>query len=86
MENRFRQFRFQVQQRDNAVMQAEYEKDGVAEYAQTEWQDVLKKAYPFKTACRHFDLQVADLGRAQDVRLIDTKTGRVIDQHITEAA
>ena len=86
MAKRFREFRYQVQRRDNAVMQSEYEKDGVPEYSQTEWQDVLKKSYPFKTASRHFNLQVADYGRAQDVRLVDTKTGRVVSEHITEAA
>lgn len=86
MAKRFREFRYQVQRRDNAVMQAEYENDGVPEYSQTEWLDVLKKSYPFKTACRHFNLQVADYGRAQDVRLVDTKTGRVVSEHITVAA
>ncbi len=85
MADRFRQFRFQVQERTNAVAQAQYEKDGVPEFAQTEWRNYFKKSYPWKTASAGFDRVVATLGAHVDVRLVDTRTGRVIDQHITEA-
>ena len=82
----FREHRYQVQVRDCASMVAEYEADGVPEYADTEWKNRLKKPYPMKSAHREFDYCIRTLGRSQDIRLIDAKTGRVIDTHIPEVS
>jgi hypothetical protein len=81
MDNRWRQFRYQVQQRDSQAMIAEYQADGVPEYAQTEWVNRLKKSYPMKSAHRELEYCIREMGRSQDLRLIDTKTMRVIHNH-----
>ena len=87
MINRFREFRYQVQQRDSAKLVAEYEADGVAKYADTEWRNRLKKSYPMKSASKEFNWCLNNMACAglRDFRLIDTKTGRVIYQQITGA-
>ena len=82
----FRQYRYQVQIRDCARMIAEYAADGVPEYADTEWKNRLKKSYPMKSALREFEYCIQNLGRSQDIRIIDTKTGRVLQTHIPEVS
>lgn len=87
MINRFREFRYQVQQRDSAKLVAEYEADGMAHLADTEWCNRLKKSYPMKSASKEFNWCLTNMAGAglRDFRLIDTKTGRVIDEQITGA-
>lgn len=82
MNNQWRQFRYQVQVRDCKRLIAEYEADGVPEYANREWRDRLKKPYPMKSASKELSYCIANLGRSQDIRLIDTKTGREVDLHL----
>lgn len=80
MTNKWREYRYQVQQRDSAKLVAEYEADGVPEYAETEWSNRLKKPYPMKSAAKEYEYCVTHMAPAglRDFRLIDTKTGRVI--------
>lgn len=87
MTNRFREFRYQVQQRDSAKLVAEYQADGMGHLADTEWRDRLKKSYPMKSASKEFNWCLSNMAKAglRDFRLIDTKTGRVLDQQITGA-
>ena len=82
----FREYRYQVQVRDCARLIAEYAADGVSEYANTEWTNRLKKSYPMKSAHKEFNYCIQNLGRSQDIRIIDTKTGRVLDTHIPEVS
>ena len=77
----FRQHKFQVQVRDGERMVKEYEADGVAHYAQTEWQNRLKKSYPIKSASREFNYCLENMGRSCDIRLINTESGKVLDSH-----
>lgn len=86
--NNWRQHRYQVQQRDSAKLVAEYNADGMAHFAETEWVNRLKKSYPMKSASKEFEYCLRHYGaaRLRDFRLIDTKTGRVINDHITEVS
>lgn len=81
----FQEHRYQVQQRDSAKAVAEYERDGVPQYAETEWSNRLKKSYPMKSASKEFNYCLSTMAAAglRDYRLIDTKTGRVLDQYPT---
>jgi hypothetical protein len=84
----YRQYRFQVQQRDSAKLVAEYEADGMGHMADTEWTNRLKKSYPMKSASKEFEYCLQHFGAAhlRDFRLIDVRTGRVIDDHICEVS
>lgn len=82
----YREHRYQVQIRDGAPMIREYQSDGVGHYADTNWRNRLKKSYPMKSAKTEFRYCIKHLGRSQDIRLIDTKTGRVIYTHIQEVS
>ena len=86
MNNQWRQFRYQVQERDSAKLVAEYEADGMGHLAETEWRNRLKKPYPMKSAANEFENCLRHYGaaRLRDFRLIDTKTGRVVHDHILE--
>ena len=88
MSNNWRQFRYQVQERDSAKLVAEYEADGMGHLAETEWRNRLKKSYPMKSAAKEFEYCLRNYGaaRLRDFRLIDTKTGRVIHDHILEVS
>jgi hypothetical protein len=85
MPNKWREYRYQVQQRDSAKLIAEYAADGVPEYANAEWSDRLKKPYPMKSAAKEYEHCVTYLAPAglRDFRLIDTKTGNVIARTAT---
>ncbi len=80
MSNKWREYRYQVQQRDSAKLVAEYAADGVPEYADTKWSDRLKKPYPMKSAAQEYEYCVVHMARdgSRDFRLIDTKTGYVV--------
>ena len=77
----FREYRFQVQFRWGERMIAEYKAEGIALYADGEWQNRLKKSYPIKSASKEFNYCLDNMGRSCDLRLIDTKSGRVLDSH-----
>lgn len=83
----YREYRYQVQERDSAKLVAEYDADGMSHMADTEWRNRLKKSYPMKSASKEFEYCLQNYGaaRLRDFRLIDTKTGRVIDDHIFKA-
>ena len=83
---KFREYRYQVQERDSARLVAEYQADGMSYMCETEWRNRLKKPYPMRSASREFEYCLRNYGaaRLRDFRLIDTKTGRVIDTHILE--
>ena len=77
----FREHRFQVQYRWGEQMIAEYKAEGISHCEGLEWQDRLKKSYPMKSASKEFNYCLNNLGRSCDLRLIDTKSGRVLDSH-----
>ena len=79
LKNETRLHIWQVQRRDSAATKADYDRDGMGHLADTEWSNVLKKPYPWKTASRHFRLYRQERGKWADVRFIriDRETGEV---------
>ena len=77
----FREYRYQVQFRFGERMIAEYKSAGIDYRDDAEWKNRLKKSYPMKSASKEFNYCLNNMGRACDLRLIDTKSGRVLDSH-----
>lgn len=80
MSNEFRQHIWQVQKRESLFMRADYEADGMGHLFDGEWRNVLKKAYPWKTASKHYRLIRDEGSKATDVRFVkvDRDTGEVV--------